>query len=72
MNQPPTGGSIILMQFGLRSKRRLTHGQNTNSSGFVTLLSAFLSVDYDEIKNNIDPKDLKEKVLVDTRGMWNL
>src|SRR3989344_8706272 len=44
MNQPLTGGSIILMQFGRQSRRHLTHGQKTKSGDFVTLLSAFVLI----------------------------
>ncbi len=49
MNQPPTGGLIILMQSGPRFRERLIRGQNTKSDDFVTLLSAFV-LDKDKLK----------------------
>ncbi len=42
VNQLPTGGLTISMQFGPQSRKRLTLGQNTKSRDFVTLLSGFV------------------------------
>jgi len=53
MNQPPIGGSIILMQSGQRFNERLTRGQGIKSGDYVTLLSVFVLVHGDALKKKV-------------------